>query len=172
MPYYFVAKTPNGQFVGQFPLEEILVLVKRGEITPDDVVTESLGTYAELVRDGNASWITVAALLAHHPNLATDQTPSAPPLPPTHPNQSKAQRIAGIALGFMAGACFWAMPFLFRGYDGIPWLIFACFGLPVVSVILAIIRPTRRFGLGLLLACGLGWLILLAICGGAAALSR
>jgi len=79
---------------------------------------------------------------------------------------NKTQRITRIITGFLAGALFWVMPFFFSGYDGIPWLIFACFGLPVVSAILAIIRATRPFGLGLLLACGLGWLILLSICGG------
>jgi hypothetical protein len=38
--------------------------------------------------------------------------------------------------------------------------------LPLVALVLAIIRPTRPFGLGMLLACGLGWLILFSICGG------
>lgn len=51
-------------------------------------------------------------------------------------------------------------------YAALPFLLFACFVLPLVSLILAIIRKTRRVGLGLLLACGLGWLILGAICGG------
>lgn len=100
-----------------------------------------------------------------------NQPPTPPPLPPPKPGLTKAQRVARITIGFLAGALFWALPFspfLHNGYDGIPWLIFACFGLPIVSVILAIIRPTRRFGLGLLLASGLGWLILLSICGGMA----
>lgn len=77
-----------------------------------------------------------------------------------------ARQLKWIAAGFVVGVMLWAMPYLSNGYDGIPWLIFACFLLPVISGILAAIRATRRFGLGLLLACGLGWLILLSICGG------
>jgi len=38
---------------------------------------------------------------------------------------------------------------------------------PVMAVILACIRPTRRFGLGMLLGVGLGWLVMLTLCGGA-----
>jgi hypothetical protein len=37
---------------------------------------------------------------------------------------------------------------------------------PLAAVVLAIIRTTRRFGLGMLLGVGLGWLAILAICGG------
>jgi hypothetical protein len=45
-------------------------------------------------------------------------------------------------------------------------LLFNCFILPVIAIVVSIIPQTRRFGLGLLLACGLGWLVLGAICGG------
>ena len=169
MPDYFVAKMPNGRLVGQFSIEDIPALVQRGEISPTDAVTESVAPYAELVRHGNANWLTVAVLLAEHTHPATGQSQSPPPLPLPRPQPSltKTQRITQISIGFFAGAFFWALPFFSRGgYDGVPWLIFACFGLPVVSVIMAIIRATRSFGLGLLLASGLGWLILLSICGG------
>ena len=37
---------------------------------------------------------------------------------------------------------------------------------PVMAAVLAIVARTRPFGLGLLLACGFGWLVLLCICGG------
>lgn len=37
---------------------------------------------------------------------------------------------------------------------------------PLAAVVLACIRPSRRFGLGMLLGVGLGWLTMLAICGG------
>lgn len=77
-----------------------------------------------------------------------------------------------IVIGFAIGAVIWLLPWFANlapsknGYDGIPQLIVAALLLPPVSVILAIIPATRRFGLGLLLACGLGWLVLGAICGG------
>jgi len=38
--------------------------------------------------------------------------------------------------------------------------------LPLAALILAGIRSTRRFGLGILLGVGLSWLVMLAICGG------
>jgi hypothetical protein len=46
------------------------------------------------------------------------------------------------------------------------YLLFELFVLPLVAVVLAIMRPTRFFGLGMLLASGLGWLVLLSLCGG------
>jgi hypothetical protein len=37
---------------------------------------------------------------------------------------------------------------------------------PLTALVLAIMRTTRRFGLGMLLGVGLVWLVTLAICGG------
>lgn len=97
-------------------------------------------------------------------------TPPAPPEPPSRPSRS-------IALGFAVGALVWLSPLIFSAmprtprregpYIEIELLIFASLMLPPFSALLAAIRPTRRFGLGLLLACGIGWLILGAMCGGA-----
>lgn len=53
-----------------------------------------------------------------------------------------------------------------KNYGAIPFLIFDSFALPIVATVLAIVPKTRRVGLGLLLASGVGWLVLGAICGG------
>ncbi len=88
------------------------------------------------------------------------------PPPPTEPPRQATK--LPVAIGFVVGAAFWAIPFSsnLRNYNGVGWLFLDAFVLPVVSAILAAIRPTRRVGLGLLLACGLGWLVLGAMCGG------
>lgn len=94
--------------------------------------------------------------------------PQSKPPPPALPRRSRAP----IIVGFIIGAVAWLLPpavSLLQPQDGyaiIPFLIFASLLLPPISAILAIIPVTRRVGLGLLLACGLGWLILGAICGG------
>ncbi len=72
-----------------------------------------------------------------------------------------------IILGFLVGAAPWLITCIPRGnYGSIPYLVFACFGMPLICVVTAIIPKTRRFGLGLLLATGLGWSILGAMCSG------
>ena len=88
--------------------------------------------------------------------------PSEAPPPRSETRSSSAAPIAGFVLGAVA----WATTATFKTEAGIVWLLFVCFVLPVIAAVLAIIRSTRRFGLGLLLACGLGWLVLGAICGG------
>jgi hypothetical protein len=95
----------------------------------------------------------------------------------TNPHSSKKP----IVVGFCFGAAVWlslpAMAAIGIGtsrndlYITLDFLIFATMILPVLSILLAAIPSTRRFGLGLVLACGLGWLILGAICG-ASALNR
>jgi len=91
-----------------------------------------------------------------------------PPLIPAEPmTPHKPASQMPVLLGFLAGA----LPWLFtmipqKNEGGILFLIFSCFGMPVVSLIVALIPKTRRFGLGLLIATGLGWLMLGAICGG------
>jgi hypothetical protein len=88
------------------------------------------------------------------------------PEPPEAPATPPASR-RPIGLGFLAGAVPWLLACIpQKNYGAIPFLLFACFGQPVIATVLALIPKTRRFGLGLLLATGLGWLILGAICGG------
>jgi hypothetical protein len=83
--------------------------------------------------------------------------------PPIAPPASKIPLIAG----FLTGAVPWLVCLVpQKDYNQILCLIIACFPLPILAAVLAIIPRTRRFGLGLLLACGVGWLILGAICGG------
>jgi len=85
-----------------------------------------------------------------------------PQLPPATARPSK--RI--VALGFGVGAVSWLTTLIpQRDYGQIIPLLFSCFVIPVIAVVLAIIPGTRRFGLGLLLAAGVGWLVLGAICG-------
>lgn len=71
-----------------------------------------------------------------------------------------------LIIGFVIGVLSWLTTFIpQRDYGQLVPLIFNCFALPVIAVILTIIPRTRRFGLGLLLAAGTGWLVLGAICG-------
>jgi hypothetical protein len=93
--------------------------------------------------------------------MSNDSQP--PPLAPI--GQTKSRRL--IIAGFITGAVPWLLTLLpQKNYGQIPFLIVACFIVPVLAGILALVRKTRKFGLGLLLACGLGWLVLGAICGG------
>jgi hypothetical protein len=88
-------------------------------------------------------------------------------VPATEPAPARPGAKLPIFAGFAVGAVPWLLTLVpQRNYGAIPFLIFACFGMPVVALITALVRKSRRFGLGLLLATGLGWLILGAICGG------
>lgn len=89
-----------------------------------------------------------------------------PESPPLHTAaESKSRRL--IIAGFTTGAVPWLLTLIpQKGYGQIPFLILACFIVPVLAGILALVPRTRKFGLGLLLASGLGWLVLGAICGG------
>ena len=90
-----------------------------------------------------------------------------PPVITPAPVPSKPVSRLPTVFGFLTGTVLWLLSCLPPNNSrGIIFLIFACFGLPVIALILAIIPASRRFGLGLLLASGLGWLILVAICGG------
>ncbi|MBS0630432.1 MAG: hypothetical protein JSS11_00850 [Verrucomicrobia bacterium] len=94
------------------------------------------------------------------------------PPPPSEPPPVAPRSRGPILGGFLVGAVIWLLPPAVAllqpkdGYAVLPFLIFASLLLPPVSLILALIPNTRRVGLGLLLACGLGWLILGAMCGG------
>jgi hypothetical protein len=83
------------------------------------------------------------------------------------PVPSKPGSQGSIWIGFLIGAVPWLLTCIpQKDYRAVLFLIFACFGLPIVSAIFAIIPKTRQIGLGLLLASGLGWLILGALCSG------
>ena len=84
---------------------------------------------------------------------------------PAPPRKSVSQ--VPVLLGVLVGALPWLLSLLpMKNYGALPFLILACFGMPVISLVIALIPKSRRFGLGLLLATGLGWLVLGAICGG------
>ncbi len=85
-------------------------------------------------------------------------------LPPTKSaSNPNTKRLVG--LGFSVGAAAWCGA-LIPGKYIFTFLLFDCFALPVIAIVLACIPPFSKFGLGLLLASGLGWLVLGAICGG------
>jgi hypothetical protein len=89
----------------------------------------------------------------------------------TQPNQRDPVAEAKSRRSVIAGVLIGAMPWLLfmipkKMENSILILIFACFVAPVISGIVAAVPSTRKFGLGLLLASGLGWLVLGAICGG------
>lgn len=88
----------------------------------------------------------------------TTETPPPPPGPPKDP-------ILLASAGFACGAVL-AMPIFVMKNDGsVLFLLFDLFVAPFVAIVLSIIRKTRAFGLGMLLACLVGWLWLLALCG-------
>ena len=82
--------------------------------------------------------------------------------PPPAPAKSNLP----VVIGFVLGAVSWLTVCIPQpNYGQVLPLIFNCFALPVIAIILAVIPKTRRVGLGLLLAASLGWLVLGAICG-------
>ena len=75
-----------------------------------------------------------------------------------------------IAAGFCTAVGGFALAFLFPPSPEIgtvvPFLL-AVTIIPLAAIIASIIRSSRKFGLGLLLGCGVIWLVMLALCGGA-----
>lgn len=91
-------------------------------------------------------------------------TPPPPPVEPPPPSAARNHR--SLITGFVVAALLWSPTVITKPEIQIPFLLFAGLVLPVIAIVVSIIPQTRRFGLGLLLACGLGWLVLGAICGG------
>jgi hypothetical protein len=89
---------------------------------------------------------------------------SMPPSSADKPPPAKSDWL--IAVGFVVGALFWLPPLTIRDESALAWLLIVPFAEPPVGIMLAIIRPTRKLGLGVLLAAGVGWLILGAMCAG------
>ncbi|MBI5770206.1 MAG: hypothetical protein HZA93_20690 [Verrucomicrobia bacterium] len=99
---------------------------------------------------------------------------TAPPPPSTIRYESARPPSAGPGSGFVVGSIVWALFLLlqnsrdkdvamaagFLGFFGV------ALALPLIGIAFALRKASRQFGVGLLLASGLGWLILLAICGG------
>ena len=89
----------------------------------------------------------------------------------TDPDASR-QRMARrkIAAGFCTAVGGFALAFLFppsREIGPIVPFLLAMTIIPLAAIITSIIRSSRKFGLGMLLGCGVIWLAMLAICGGA-----
>jgi hypothetical protein len=87
----------------------------------------------------------------------------APPSPPPEP--PKRGGSTPLIVGFVVGLLPW-LPATQSSRDALLWLIVVPFAAPIAGVALAIFQKTRSFGLGVLLAAGLGWLILGALCAG------
>jgi len=69
MKRYFVAKSPNGKFVGSFTFQEIVAQRRAGEIRDDYVVTESTGpTFAELSKQPDVQWEPVSTFITRSPS--------------------------------------------------------------------------------------------------------
>jgi hypothetical protein len=95
-----------------------------------------------------------------------DEEPPIIAKPVTSPRKSSPRQVA---YGFVAGLAIFALGYLpasRNGYANLVPFILSLTLLPLAALVLAIIRPTRSFGLGLVLACGVLWLVALAICGG------
>jgi hypothetical protein len=104
--------------------------------------------------------------------------PSSPEAGPPEPRQRLAQGQREPGVGQFAGGC--AVPILLpllcfllatgitdpqtRGKFGFVFLI-SILGPPLLGIILALIQPTRKFGLGMLIGSVVSWLLFLAICG-------
>ena len=103
-----------------------------------------------------------------------DPAPKPAPSPPSsvryESSPTSPSFSGGPGLGFAIGAVAWIIPLACQTKStlliAIYGLIFAAYILPLIAAILACSKTTRAFGLGMLLACGLGWLVLGAICGG------
>lgn len=94
-----------------------------------------------------------------------EETPPPPP-PPLPPKQNKALKVwLGALVGIIPGV---AALLMGGKSDGIVGVFFLSISLwPLAAIILAVIRSTRRFGLGMLLGVGFDWIVLVSVCGGA-----
>ncbi|HXC01141.1 MAG TPA: hypothetical protein VNU49_00720 [Opitutaceae bacterium] len=99
--------------------------------------------------------------------------PATPPPIGTQGDPIKPSQKRQILIGFSTGAALGLITALLFALPNRSNLIglaiflslFDCVIAPIIAVILTIIPSKRRFGLGLLLSCGLNWLVLLTICG-------
>jgi hypothetical protein len=100
--------------------------------------------------------------------------PATPTLTGTQGERAKPSQKRELLIGFSTGAILGLITALLFALPNssslislaILLILFDCVVAPIIAVILAIIPSTRRFGLGLLLSCGITWLVLLSICGG------
>jgi hypothetical protein len=96
--------------------------------------------------------------------------PLTPPTPPPSapqnpiPKKSKATEILlGAAFGVGPGL----LVLLMKKSDAIILPSLVCITLwPLLAIILSIVPASRRFGLGMLLGVGFGFMVMLSVCGG------
>ena len=86
---------PNGEFVGQFALEDFPALVRSGRIKPEDFTTIAVGTYEEFLQSGGAKWTTVANLIGDARPVGEPSRPARSARPPDFRKISLA--VLGIA---------------------------------------------------------------------------
>jgi hypothetical protein len=95
-----------------------------------------------------------------------DEPPLLPRPPAVPPRKLNPRQVA---YGFVTGLGIFGLAYLpppGPGYNNALPFLLAITLLPLAAIVLSVIRPTRNFGLGMLLACGVLWLVMLAICGG------
>lgn len=95
-----------------------------------------------------------------------------PPLPPGQPPEPSPPSSSGktIVLSFGIEAGLWLTAWLALSSSslaglGVVFLLLAGAVMPFVALVLLLPRSTRPQALGILLAAGIGWLVLGAICG-------
>jgi hypothetical protein len=110
MRNYYVAKTPNGRFIGAYTIEQIVEQLQAGEIPGDYVATECTGrSYNQLVKIGGAKWVPISQLLSSEPVAS----PAATPVAASHTDEPVASPaatpVAASHTEYLARRSGWAM---------------------------------------------------------------
>ena len=74
MKYYFIAETPYGKFLGQYPSIEIPKLLERGAIKASHQLCEASGSYAEVQESKGTQWMSVGDFLSSHPTPEIEES--------------------------------------------------------------------------------------------------
>lgn len=77
---YLIAETPNGNYIGQYDIENIKLLLKNSTIKYTYFATPATGSYKDVIKRGGAKWIPVFSLLDEQGDAVvprqTEHTPS------------------------------------------------------------------------------------------------
>jgi hypothetical protein len=104
MDYYFIAKTKDGGFIGQYAFGDIAALISQGVIRGDYVATKSIGpSYNELMKSGNISWITVADLIPNPP-IQSDESREISLDP-----KQKTSKVPAVICAILASLIYWTV---------------------------------------------------------------
>jgi hypothetical protein len=101
LEYYFVAKSPAGDYVGQLTLEDINQRLSAGELSGSYVAARSSGgNYNELIKSGTATWMTVAELVANPVMQVSTASPVSNQVSAIMRRYSDAYLVAKVTNGF------------------------------------------------------------------------